>query len=220
MDGFHTCEAIRETSHVPIIIVTGEDRDADKVRGLEMGADDYVTKPFSTTELAARVKAVLRRFDYQLPQPVPAVAEPKVDNPEVDDGAGDAHASDELLVPRVPVAAEGVYEGTVRLVVSTAGDIGNMVHFVDELRQDHRFHFLKLDAKHRRDGMEIWLRLREPTALAAALTEVEGVSKVTSGHPVDASPAGPGLAASARGAAEAGDSEAAPESPTLMVTLG
>ena len=44
-------------------MVTAEDRDEDKVRGLTMGADDYVTKPFSTTELAARVKAVLRRYD-------------------------------------------------------------------------------------------------------------------------------------------------------------
>ena len=61
MDGFTTCQKIRESSEVPIIMVTAMDRDEDKVRGLEMGADDYITKPLSTHELASRVKSVLRR---------------------------------------------------------------------------------------------------------------------------------------------------------------
>ena len=61
MDGFTACQKIRESSQVPIIMVTAMDRDEDKVRGLEMGADDYITKPFSTHELASRVKSVLRR---------------------------------------------------------------------------------------------------------------------------------------------------------------
>ena len=59
-DGFTTCQKIRESSEVPIIMVTAMDRDEDKVRGLEMGADDYITKPLSTHELASRVKSVLR----------------------------------------------------------------------------------------------------------------------------------------------------------------
>ena len=63
IDGFTTCQRIREISQVPIIMVTGENRDEDKVRGLELGADDYVTKPFAIAELAARVKAVLHRYD-------------------------------------------------------------------------------------------------------------------------------------------------------------
>ena len=71
MDGFTTCEKIRESSQVPIIMVTAEDRDEDKVRGLESGADDYVTKPFNPRELVARVKAVLRRASQEAPsQPV------------------------------------------------------------------------------------------------------------------------------------------------------
>jgi DNA-binding response OmpR family regulator len=61
MDGFATCRRIREFSPVPIIMVTAKDFNEDKVRGLEMGADDYITKPFSPNELAARVKAALRR---------------------------------------------------------------------------------------------------------------------------------------------------------------
>ena len=61
MDGFATCRRIREFSPVPIIMVTAKDFNEDKVRGLEMGADDYITKPFSPNELAAWVKAALRR---------------------------------------------------------------------------------------------------------------------------------------------------------------
>ncbi len=63
MDGFTTCQKIREASQVPIIMVTHEGHDEDKVHGLEMGADDYITRPFATNELAFRVKAVLRRIN-------------------------------------------------------------------------------------------------------------------------------------------------------------
>jgi two-component system response regulator RegX3 len=55
------CKEIRRTSNVPIIMLTARDADVDKVVGLEIGADDYVTKPFHTRELLARIKAVLRR---------------------------------------------------------------------------------------------------------------------------------------------------------------
>ncbi len=61
MDGFEVLRQIRFFSDVPILIETVEDREADRVRGLELGADDYITKPFSYIELLARVKAVLRR---------------------------------------------------------------------------------------------------------------------------------------------------------------
>jgi len=61
MDGLEVCREIRKTSHVPIIMVTAKDSEIDKVLGLELGADDYVTKPFSNRELIARVKANLRR---------------------------------------------------------------------------------------------------------------------------------------------------------------
>ena len=61
MDGFTTCYRIREFSQVSIIMVTSRDFNEDKVKGLEIGADDYITKPFSPNELAARVKASLRR---------------------------------------------------------------------------------------------------------------------------------------------------------------
>jgi DNA-binding response OmpR family regulator len=61
MDGLEVCRRIRAGSNLPIIMLTARDEEADRVVGLELGADDYVPKPFSPRELAARVKAVLRR---------------------------------------------------------------------------------------------------------------------------------------------------------------
>ena len=64
MDGFTVCQRVREFSAAPIIIVTARGQDQDKVRGLDLGADDYLTKPFSVDELLARVRAVLRRSQF------------------------------------------------------------------------------------------------------------------------------------------------------------
>ena len=61
MDGIEFCKQIRLTSSIPIIMITARDEEADRIVGLEIGADDYVTKPFSPREVVARVKAVLRR---------------------------------------------------------------------------------------------------------------------------------------------------------------
>ena len=68
MDGFETLKRIREISNVPVIMLTVRGDEEDKVRGLELGADDYVTKPFSPRELSSRIKAVLRRAE--MPSPV------------------------------------------------------------------------------------------------------------------------------------------------------
>lgn len=62
MDGFTVCKHIRLTSHVPILIMSARHEDEAKVRGLDLGADDYVTKPFSLTELSARITSHLRRY--------------------------------------------------------------------------------------------------------------------------------------------------------------
>ena len=61
LDGWQVCREIRKTSEKPIIMLTAKDETFDKVLGLELGADDYVTKPFDTKEIVARIKAVLRR---------------------------------------------------------------------------------------------------------------------------------------------------------------
>jgi DNA-binding response OmpR family regulator len=65
MDGFEVCRTIRTRSQVPILMLTARDEEPDRVVGLEVGADDYLTKPFSPRELAARIKAILRRTDPQ-----------------------------------------------------------------------------------------------------------------------------------------------------------
>jgi two-component system response regulator RegX3 len=67
LSGLDVCKMIRERSTVPIVMVTAKDSEADKVAGLELGADDYVTKPFSVRELVSRVRAHLRRSRMQAP---------------------------------------------------------------------------------------------------------------------------------------------------------
>jgi len=64
IDGFEACQRIREFSSVPIIMVTAKGEERDRVKGLDVGADDYIVKPYSATELLARVRAVLRRSQF------------------------------------------------------------------------------------------------------------------------------------------------------------
>jgi DNA-binding response OmpR family regulator len=73
MDGYEVCRRIRAESDLPVIMLTARDSEIDTVVGLEIGADDYVTKPFSTRELVARVKAVLRRSEER--PSVPSIIE-------------------------------------------------------------------------------------------------------------------------------------------------
>lgn len=82
MDGTEVCRRIRAKSDVPIIMLTARDDEVDKVVGLEIGADDYVTKPFSPREVVARVKAVLRRAE-QAPAPPASIT---IDDFEIDSG--------------------------------------------------------------------------------------------------------------------------------------
>lgn len=82
VDGIETCRRIREFTKTPVIMLTARDTEVDKVLGLEMGADDYVTKPFSPRELMARVKAVLRRSEESPAKPRLLV----VDGFEIDGG--------------------------------------------------------------------------------------------------------------------------------------
>ncbi|MFT8321604.1 MAG: response regulator YycF [Bacillus sp. (in: firmicutes)] len=81
-DGMEVCREIRKKYEMPIIMLTAKDSEIDKVLGLELGADDYVTKPFSTRELIARVKANLRRH-----QQVPSAAEEENETNEIEVGS-------------------------------------------------------------------------------------------------------------------------------------
>ena len=68
MDGWQVCRTVRQFSNIPIIMLSAKDETFDKVLGLELGADDYITKPFEGKELVARVKAVLRRYGQSEPE--------------------------------------------------------------------------------------------------------------------------------------------------------
>ena len=77
MSGFDVCQKLRQAgSAVPIVMLTAREEEDDKVRGLELGADDYITKPFKNRELMARVKANIRRVSMSAPLPAPREARP------------------------------------------------------------------------------------------------------------------------------------------------
>ena len=81
IDGYQVCREIRHTSDIPIIMLSAKGETFDKVLGLELGADDYMIKPFDSKELVARVRAVLRRF--QVKQPSPSSSEKCVTYPDL-----------------------------------------------------------------------------------------------------------------------------------------
>jgi two-component system catabolic regulation response regulator CreB len=71
MTGLDVCRRLRETSSIPILFLTARDAEVDRILGLELGGDDYVTKPFSPREIVARVRAILRRGNHQQPAQTP-----------------------------------------------------------------------------------------------------------------------------------------------------
>ncbi|MCR5210234.1 MAG: response regulator transcription factor [Lachnospiraceae bacterium] len=83
MDGYQVCREIRKNSQTPIIMLSAKGEVFDKVLGLELGADDYMEKPFDSKELVARVKAVLRRYQQNAPAPVPVEDKNEVRFPDL-----------------------------------------------------------------------------------------------------------------------------------------
>jgi two-component system alkaline phosphatase synthesis response regulator PhoP len=83
MNGIDVARSLRRTSQVPIIMVTARVEESDRLRGLEVGADDYITKPFSPRELVARVRAVLRRANPAPPPDVIRIADLVIDVPRM-----------------------------------------------------------------------------------------------------------------------------------------
>jgi DNA-binding response OmpR family regulator len=98
MSGYDVCKALRQDSNVPILMLTARDEDVDKIVGLELGADDYVTKPFNPRELVARVKAILRRADGNTASPVAALI--RAGGLAIDRQRREAHAGDRELALR------------------------------------------------------------------------------------------------------------------------
>ena len=103
IDGLEVARTIRKTSNVPIIVLSAKDTEFDKVIGLEIGADDYVTKPFSNRELQARVKALLRRSEF--------AADPQLENEaDTEIVIGDLHIlPDAFLVQKANKEFELLY---------------------------------------------------------------------------------------------------------------
>ena len=95
ISGLDICRSVRKTSDIPIIMVTAKDSEADRVAGLEIGADDYVIKPFSLRELLSRVRAVLRRTDMSKNEKSSQVI--KVGNIEIDIGKYEAKVNDKQI---------------------------------------------------------------------------------------------------------------------------
>ena len=102
VSGLEICQSIRKSSNVPIIMLTAKDDENDKIRGLEMGADDYITKPFSVKELISRIKAVLRRTKNSellngLDEDINSVKEIKIGNIAMNPLRYEARIDDELI---------------------------------------------------------------------------------------------------------------------------
>lgn len=119
MDGFEVCRQIRETSNVPIIMLTGRDLEEDKVVGLTRGADDYIVKPFASLEFIARVKAVLRRSQTVDHEPEPGRSGP---------AEKDYSSPEELTIRFLQSRPEGADLPTLEKVSGLSKM--NFIHFV------------------------------------------------------------------------------------------
>ena len=97
IDGWQVCRRIRADSDLPILMVTARDDDVDKIVGLELGADDYMTKPFNPRELVARVKAILRRTEPRRAEPAGPV---RIADVTIDPARRTVHSGDEEIVLR------------------------------------------------------------------------------------------------------------------------
>jgi len=189
IDGFTTCQRIRQRSKVPILMVTCKDGTGDKIWGLEIGADDYLTKPFHPDELVARTKACLRRSTIS-----ESVAEPANNSERLGESSNSGICSqadnitepDDILrqhselevTPEQPLETEVgvVCSGSVGLEINP-GSVRQMLSFVAELRQDARFRLFRL-VGNQSQGMDIRLGLREPLHLQNILLGMQVVSTV------------------------------------------
>lgn len=122
-DGFDVCRSIRGRSDVPVLMLTARDEEADRVAGLEVGADDYVSKPFSPRELAARVKAVLRRT---------SPTEPRAELLEIGDVALDPQAR-EVLVAGETVELTGKEFDLLAYLLENAGIVVSRDQLLDRV---------------------------------------------------------------------------------------
>jgi two-component system KDP operon response regulator KdpE len=114
MDGWETCREMRRVSETPIIIVSCRSEDSDKVRGLELGADDYIAKPYSTIELVARIRAMLRRNRH---------SGATAGLTRIDDRLAMDHATYEVLVDGQTISLSGIEYKLLACLVENSGRI-------------------------------------------------------------------------------------------------
>jgi DNA-binding response OmpR family regulator len=122
IDGFEVCRRIRARSQVPVLILTARDEETDRIAGLELGADDYVPKPFSPRELVARAKAILRRSDRN-------------DHPEVLElGSVELHRAErEVRLGGVEVKLTGKEFDLLTMLIENAGLVLSRERLLDEV---------------------------------------------------------------------------------------
>jgi two-component system, OmpR family, response regulator RegX3 len=123
--GFDVCREVRRTSQVPIIMLTARGEEADRVIGLELGADDYVAKPFSAREVVARVRAVLRRTQ--------AVAQPAVDGPLAVGAVRLDPATRSVTLGGEPLEVTRKEFDLLKLLMAGAGAVVTRERLIDEV---------------------------------------------------------------------------------------
>ena len=174
IDGFTTCQRIRQTSDVPILMVTSRDSVGDRIWGLEVGADDYLTKPFHPDELVARVKASLRRSKMCGGG---AEAAPEPESLPMPLNQANSHQSEscqEASTPPIPDSEAG--GGMADLEIT--GTVRQILIFVEQLRQDGRFRLFRLVGRPSQ-GMNVQIGLREPVHLQNVLLGMKDVGQVS-----------------------------------------
>ena len=114
VDGFEICKKIRETKNTPVIMISAKKDDIDKIRGLGLGADDYITKPFSPSEMVARVKAHLSRYERLIGSGTPVNDIIEIRGLKIDKTARRVYVNGEELEEDY---AEGYTEGDVYMVI-------------------------------------------------------------------------------------------------------
>ena len=128
-DGMEICKEVRQFSNIPIIMITARVEEIDRLLGLELGADDYICKPFSPREVVARVKAVLRRF-----QPLPSDANQTIEDALVTLNQDHYKA----LVNNVEVSLTAVEFQLFNKLFSEPGRIYSRAQLMDHIYNDHR----------------------------------------------------------------------------------
>ncbi len=163
LDGLDVCRALRRESSVPIIMLTARDEEVDRIVGLELGADDYVTKPFSVRELIARVKAVLRRV---APPGTPATAVHRVGPLEIDPLAHEAR------IAGTPLALTQLEFDLLETLTRHAGQVLSREQLLDQVwGYDYYGGPRAVDSAIKR----LRAKLRQAGADAAIISTVRGV---------------------------------------------